>query len=69
MSRARSRGDLGIGLSIVKSLVSMHGGSVAAQSEGPGRGSVGELLADYGYEVHVRYHPLWIGRRRCWHLQ
>lgn len=38
-SLARSRGGLGIGLTLVKNLVQLHGGSVAVQSDGPGRGS------------------------------
>jgi PAS domain S-box-containing protein len=35
----RSEGGLGIGLTIVRALVDMHGGSVEARSEGRGRGS------------------------------
>jgi PAS domain S-box-containing protein len=35
----RVQGGLGIGLSLVRSLVKMHGGSVEARSEGTGKGS------------------------------
>jgi signal transduction histidine kinase len=37
---ARSQGGLGVGLTLVKKLVGLMGGSVAAKSEGAGKGSV-----------------------------
>ena len=36
---SRSRGGLGIGLTLVRSLVEMHDGQVSAFSSGPGQGS------------------------------
>ena len=36
---ARAEGGLGVGLSLVKGLVTLHGGSVEARSAGPGKGS------------------------------
>ena len=35
----RAQGGLGLGLALVKNIVGMHGGKVAARSDGPGQGS------------------------------
>ncbi len=54
----RARGGLGIGLSLVKQLVALHGGSVRAESEGLGRGTrfVVRLPAlDQSAEVPLRH--------------
>ena len=36
---SRAQGGLGIGLTLARSLVSLHGGTIAAKSDGPRRGS------------------------------
>jgi PAS domain S-box-containing protein len=51
-SLARSLGGLGLGLTIARSLVELHGGTITAQSDGEGRGS--EFIIDLPIEEVVR---------------
>jgi two-component system CheB/CheR fusion protein len=57
----RPLGGMGVGLSVVRSLVDMHGGSVEAHSEGPDRGSQFTVclpLATAGEPSRFRRRPI-----------
>jgi PAS domain S-box-containing protein len=71
-SLARSKGGLGIGLSLVRTLVELHGGQVHMKSEGRDRGSTFEVripiarppLKDRGSTVSVASHQASAKQRR-----
>jgi PAS domain S-box-containing protein len=58
-SAERSQGGLGIGLSLVNRMIRMHGGTIEARSEGPGKGSefVVRLPIQSGDRVLQRTEP------------
>ncbi len=49
----RSQGGLGLGLALVQSLVALHGGTVAANSDGLGLGSRFEIALPRASDVHA----------------
>jgi len=53
----RSQGGLGIGLTLVKRLVEMHGGSVAVASQGAGQGSEFSIRLPANEDSMKRPHP------------
>jgi signal transduction histidine kinase/CheY-like chemotaxis protein len=53
VSSTRNQGGLGLGLSIVKHIVEMHGGTVGASSAGPGRGAEFTVLLPIAASLDV----------------
>ncbi len=54
---ARTNGGLGLGLALVKALVELHGGTVVARSDGPGRGSEFTAILPLAEEPAARPVP------------
>ena len=60
----RARGGLGVGLSLAKAIVELHGGSIHVRSEGSGKGSEFEVMLPLGRSVvpaEVEVEPLHAG--------
>jgi PAS domain S-box-containing protein len=61
-SATRTRGGLGLGLAITKQLVELHGGHIAAESEGEGRGSTFRVSLPLAAATKLRVVPDRAGR-------
>lgn len=53
----RAKGGMGIGLTLVQNLVSLHGGSVRAESEGLGKGSTFIVRLPHAYRARPSQAP------------
>jgi signal transduction histidine kinase len=58
-SPARPRGGLGVGLTLARTLVELHGGTITVESEGPGRGSEFVVRLPVGAPVALRDPDDW----------
>ncbi len=56
-SSTRTHGGLGLGLTLVKHIVQLHGGTVVAESEGEGRGARFTVMLPVGAEVPAEPPP------------
>src|SRR5688572_22216541 len=63
-SLSRSKGGMGVGLTLVRSIVEQHGGAVTAQSDGPGRGSQFEIRLPRLQETSISCTDQLDGRTR-----
>lgn len=64
-SASRTQGGLGIGLTLVRSLVEMHGGNIEAHSEGPGKGCefIVQLALDVRPPTEIASGEMWRSRQ------
>ena len=61
----RAQGGLGLGLALVKSLAELHGGRVAAHSEGPGKGSTFSVYLPLAPGQHLSLPPVQDGSHQA----
>jgi signal transduction histidine kinase len=65
-SAAMAQGGLGVGLHLVRRLVELHGGAVAAASGGAGQGSRFTVWLPLGRHPVLRPRSRWRRQRRAW---